>query len=111
MTSVPDHRAIFESFDPATVTGAFAGDLTSAVNACVECCDRHVGENRVALEWAGASGERTTFTFEDLRDRSAQVANLLVKHGVEPGDRVAGLLPRVPDLVTLFLGVLRSGAV
>ena len=111
MTSVPDHRAIFESFDPATVTGAFAGDLTSSVNACVECCDRHVGENRVALEWAGASGERTTFTFEDLRDRSAQVANLLVKHGVEPGDRVAGLLPRVPDLVTLILGVLRSGAV
>lgn len=111
MTSPPDHRSFRESFDPEMVTADFAGDLATAVNACVECCDRHVGEHRIALDWVGAAGERATFTFEDLRDRSAQVANLLVRHGVEPGDRVAGLLPRVPDLVTLILGTLRAGAV
>jgi hypothetical protein len=44
---VPDYRAVCESVDPATVTRAFAGDLTTAVNACVECGDRHMGENRV----------------------------------------------------------------
>lgn len=111
MTSVPDYRDVHESFDPAMVTDSFAGDLASGINACVECCDRHVGEGRVALNWAAASGERESLTFEDLQARSAQVANLLVEHGVQPGDRVSGLLPRVPELVALILGVFRAGAV
>lgn len=111
MVDVPDYQTFYESFDPATLTDALAGDLATGINACVECCDRHVGEGRVALNWADASGERASYTFEELQARSAQVANLLVEHGVQPGDRVAGLLPRVPDLVALILGVLRAGAV
>src|SRR3546814_16166683 len=31
--------------------------------------------------------------------------------GVRPGERVAGLLPRTPDLLTVLLGTLRAGAV
>src|SRR3546814_7321541 len=30
---------------------------------------------------------------------------------VRPGERVAGLLPRTPDLLTVLLGTLRAGAV
>ncbi len=107
----PDYRAFYEQFDPSTLTDDLEGDLTNGLNACVECCDRHAGADRVALQWANASGDRATFTFEDLRARSAQVANLLVDHGVEPGDRVSGLLPRVPELAALILGVWRAGAV
>ena len=106
-----DYRSFHAGFDPAMLTAELAGDLDAGINACVECCDRHAGEQRIALMWAGASGERSTFTFEELQARSAQVANLLVEHGVEPGDRVSGLLPRVPELVALILGTWRAGAV
>ena len=106
-----EYRAVHDGFDLAELVGRLDGDLDQGVNACVECCDRHVGSNAVALIWGNASGERATRTFEELQTRSAQVANLLHEHGVRPGDRVAGLLPRVPELVELILGVFRLGAV
>ncbi len=71
------------------------GDLLGKVNACVECCDRHCGDNRLALRWIGADGRLETFTFEDLRAMSARVAHLLQAQGIVAGDVVAGLLPRV----------------
>lgn len=65
MSDLLEYQAFYETFDPTTLTDAFAGDLVTGVNACVECCDRHVGDGRVALHWASASGERATYTFED----------------------------------------------
>jgi acetyl-CoA synthetase len=111
MRHVPDHRTFYESFDPLTLTDGFSGNLLTGINGCVECCDRHVGKERVALIWANAAGDRTEYTFEQLQSCSAQVANLLLEHGVQPGDRVSGLLPRIPELVALVLGVMRAGAV
>lgn len=111
MAERPGYHDYYRDFTAASFTDALDGDLESAINACVECCDRYVGENRVALNWASASGEHAVYTFEDLQATSAQVANLLVAHGVQPGDRVAGLLPRIPELVALVLGTFRLGAV
>ena len=107
----PAYQAFYDGFAPATLTDALDGDLATGINACIECCDRHAGGDRIALQWANASGDRATYTFDELQARSAQVANLLVDQGVEPGDRVSGLLPRVPELVALILGVWRAGAV
>ena len=81
------------------------------VNACVECCDRWVKGGAVALEWYGASGGRQTVTFAQLKDDSARFANYLTSLGIGQGDVVAGLLPRIPDLMTVFLGAWRVGAV
>ena len=111
MTSRPDYQESYAGFDANTFASELDGDIALGINACVECCDRHVGQNRVALTWANANGQSRTLTFENLQSESARVANLLVSNGVQPGDRVAGLLPRVPELVTLILGVLRLGAV
>ena len=87
------------------------GDLAGKVNACVECCDRHCGENRLALRWIGADGRLETFSFEDLRAMSARVAHMLKAQGIGPGDVVAALLPRVPELIGFILGAWRLGAV
>lgn len=87
------------------------GRLESGLNACIECCDQHVASGATALNWVGADGERKTFTFAEMRDLSARVANLLVSLGIEPGDRVAAMLPRTPELLATILGVWRAGAV
>jgi acetyl-CoA synthetase len=87
------------------------GDPATGINAYVECCGRHTGENRLALRAISAGGELRLFSFDDLADMSGRVANLLKDAGVGPGDVVAGMLPRIPELIALILGTWRIGAV
>ncbi len=89
---------------------ALEGDLERGLNVCVECCDRHAGTGRVALRAIAADETLVEYTFEDLRDRAARMANVLAAQGVGRGDVVAGLLPRTVDLLTVVLGAWRIGA-
>jgi len=106
----PDHAAARESFDLAALDAQFAGDFGTGINVCVECCDRHP-EGATALDWIAADGSRGSMTFGELTRAAARFANLLAAEGVGPGDRVAGLLPRTPELLTVIMGTLRAGAV
>lgn len=94
----------------ACLSGDLQGDLEGGINACVECCDRHPGE-RTALDWESADGRQASYTFAQLKTLSARFANLLKAQGIGPGDAVAGLLPRTPELLVTILGVWRAGAV
>lgn len=87
------------------------GNPETGMNACIECCDRHTGDNRVALRAIAANGELSEFTFENLRDMAARVGNVLKDAGVRAGDVVAGLLPRTPELIATILGAWRIGAI
>src|SRR5271166_1939386 len=93
------------------VEAKLSGSLKGGLNACVECCDRWVADRGVALEWEDQHGHRENLTFGDLTERSARFANVLKAHGIGPGDVVACMLPRVPDLMTVALGTWRAGAV
>jgi len=85
--------------------------LSAGVNACFECCDRHAAGDRVALDWIGKTWDRERITFADYKRSSARFANLLRELGIGKGDVVAGLLPRVPELLTVILGTWRAGAI
>lgn len=98
-------------FDIADEEARLAGSLKEGINACVECCDRHADPDRVALHWLSADGREESYSFAQLRELSARVANMLVARGVAPGDVVTGLLPRTPELVATVLGTWRAGAV
>ena len=111
LESPPSYKAAVTGFDIDQEATSLAGSLEVGLNACVECCDRHVDSEEVALHWIGADGREETYSFAQLRNLSAKVANLLTAHGVRPGDIVAGLLPRTPALVAAVLGTWRTGAV
>src|SRR3954469_5310230 len=98
----------FQTQDVATL---LSGDLEIGLNACYECCDRHAQGERVALYWEGQDGRSSVHTFAELRERSARFAHFLQVQGIQPGDRVACLLPRIPELLVVALGVWRAGAV
>ncbi|HEX8858165.1 MAG TPA: long-chain fatty acid--CoA ligase [Actinomycetes bacterium] len=49
-------------------------------------------------------------TYGQLDERSGRVASLLTGLGVQPGDRVALMLPNIPEFPVLYYGVLRAGA-
>lgn len=108
---VPRYQEYVANFDfHALARTILSGDLDGAVNAYVECCGRHADDpSRVALFWENKDGERATVTFADLSRRAARFANVLKAQGVQPGDRVAGLLPRIPELLTVILGTWRAG--
>ncbi|PKM27898.1 MAG: AMP-binding protein [Gammaproteobacteria bacterium HGW-Gammaproteobacteria-12] len=106
-----DYFTAAREFDfEAAVADTLAGRL-DAINACVECCDRHVGDGKTALIWEGRNGERATWTFEQLQDASARFANLLASRGIGAGDCVSGILPRTPELLITILGTWRAGAI
>ncbi|MBF8747677.1 acyl-CoA synthetase [Enterobacterales bacterium BD_CKDN230030183-1A_HGKHYDSX7] len=106
-----DYAEAVRSFQYAdAVQAALHGNL-SALNACVECCDRHVGGDRTALVWESGDGCGKRYSFEQLQHMAGRFANVLRDHGIGPGDRVAGLMPRTPELLVTILATWRLGAV
>jgi acetyl-CoA synthetase len=108
---VPAYDDFMAEFRAEDVAAMLSGDLETGLNVCVECCDRHADGDRVALYWEGVDGDSSVHTFADLRDGAARFANFLVDRGIGPGDRVAVMLPRIPELMVAALGVWRAGAV
>jgi acetyl-CoA synthetase len=71
-------------------------------------CDRHPAD-RVAF--TVVDGEPFTLSYGELAERSHRYAQALQGLGVGPGDRVATLMGKSTDLVTLILAIWRLGAV
>jgi long-chain acyl-CoA synthetase len=65
---------------------------------------------RGAPEHAALELDEAVLSYAALDEGSALVASLLRQRGVEPGDRVALMLPNVPHFAILYYGVLRAGA-
>ncbi len=108
---IPAYSDAYENFQLEDIEHLMSGSLTGGINACVECCDRHIAPGKIALEWEDQSGQRASYTFEQLRDLSAQFAGFLTSQGIGAGDVVGGLLPRIPELLVTILGTWRVGAV
>lgn len=110
-SDTPNYHTFAKNFRLEDLAPAFCGDFHTGINGAVECCDRYCEPGRVALYWEGRDGSSATMTFEELRDQSARFANFLVGQGIQPGDRIAALLPRIPELLVVVLGTWRAGAV
>jgi long-chain acyl-CoA synthetase len=52
-----------------------------------------------------------TLNYGLLEQAAMRVAAMLAQRGIEPGDRVALMLPNVPHFVVAYYGILRAGAV
>ncbi len=86
----------------------------AGLNIAYEAVDRHAhgpARNRVALRWLGKTGRTREFTYARLAEDTARFANVLSGLGIEKGERVFGLLGRVPELYIAALGTLKTGAV
>ena len=106
-----DYAEAVRAFDHAqAAAAALHGELT-ALNACVECCDRHAGAGKLALVCEDRDGNSAHYSFDQLETQAARFANVLRAQGVQPGDRVAGLMPRTAELLVTILATWRLGAV
>ena len=86
-----------------------------ALNIAHEAVDRHVARGRddhVALRTVDRHGEPGRWlTYAELAAETSRFANVLADLGVERGDHVFGLLPRIPEVHVATLGTLKHGAV
>jgi acetyl-CoA synthetase len=100
------------TFDVSQAMAILDFEETGHTNAAVICCDRHAADkSRVALRHRGIDGVTQEWTFARLAHDSGRLAAALASLGVSKGDRVAGLLPRSPELLILILATWRLGAV
>jgi acetyl-CoA synthetase len=79
-------------------------------NIAADCCDKHP-RDKLAMVHERFDGQVRTLTWGDLQDLSNRAANLLESHGVERGDRVAVVLPAMPEAAALFFGTWKLGAI
>src|SRR5437764_13488530 len=79
-------------------------------NIAVDVCDRHPRE-KLAMIHEDFGGTVRRVAWGELQDDSNRLANVLVAHGVRPGDRVAMLLPPTPETAAAFFAVWKAGAI
>jgi acetyl-CoA synthetase/medium-chain acyl-CoA synthetase len=90
---------------------AFAWDPPDRFNFGRDVVDRHAADpDRPALLWRDQGGAQRRLTFGDVRGASNRAAHLLRDLGVEAGQAVLIMLPRVPEWQILTLGTLKAGA-
>lgn len=81
------------------------------VNLAAAVIDRHPDPARLALISLDRSGWATTHTVGWLREESNRLAGLLVRAGIQPGDRVFTFLERSPLQYAAALAIIKAGAV
>jgi acetyl-CoA synthetase len=92
---------------------AFRWQVPPRYNIGVDVCDRWAERNpsRLALVHVLADGSRQEIPYGFLKDRSDRLANALRAHGIARGDRVAILLPQMPEVVVAHVATYKLGAV
>jgi acetyl-CoA synthetase len=68
------------------------------------------GNSRTALWIVDETGPETKLSFEQMAERSSQVANFLRRQGVCRGDRIIVMLPNVAAIWEIMLAALKLGA-
>ncbi len=88
----------------------FQWRVPDAFNFGSDVVDRFAAEpERPALLWRNASGEERRLGFGEVRDASNRFAHLLRELGVEPGEPVIVMLPRLPEWHVVTVGALKAG--
>jgi len=102
--NMPDYEAMYRDFHI---------DVPEYFNFGFDVIDAWAKKdrNKLAMIWVDQQGNEKKFTFWDLMRLSNQIANMFIKYGVNKGDRVLIMLPRVPEWWTCTLALIKRGAV
>ncbi|MBI5603365.1 MAG: acyl-CoA synthetase [Deltaproteobacteria bacterium] len=94
------------------VYNSFQWKVPKFYNIGVDVCDKWAGERyRLALIYEDDKGKVEQYTFWDLKQLSNRLANALVAHGIQSGDRVGILLPQGPETAISHIALYKMGAV
>ena len=106
-TVLPDAR------DYAAVYGQFRWQIPRHFNIGAAVCDAWAAREpaRTAIIHFHPDGRRDDVSYGWLREHSNRLANTLAAHGIGRGDRVALLLPQMPEVAAIHIAIYKLGAV
>ncbi|MCL5438624.1 MAG: acetate--CoA ligase [Patescibacteria group bacterium] len=114
LTNLPDYGKTYGNFSWTQIEKELAKESGNILNAAYIAIDKHRNtdkKNKIALYYESDNGSKEQYTFTQISELSNQFANLLIKTGVQRGERVFLFLPRIPELFVAFLGILKTGAI
>ncbi len=102
-----------EHDNPSTLGGNFFPNLklNFAENLLRHRGDRPAVHGLSEGGGAGEGGDDRTLTHDQLFDQVRRLQKSLIDLGVGPGDRVAGILPNIPEAVVAMLATTSLGAI
>ena len=112
--NLTDYASAVKEFSWKSAVHELDGLPEGGLNIAFEAVERHTRgpfRNHAALRFLAREGDVREYTYAQLHELTNRFANVLCRLGIGPGDRVATLLGRVPDLYIAALGTLKNGAV
>jgi acetyl-CoA synthetase len=85
-------------------------EVPERYNIAADVCDKHP-RAKPAMVWESFDGGTRSLDWGELQDLANQAAHTLAARGVAAGDRVAVVLPAVPETAAVFFGVWKLGAI
>lgn len=78
--------------------------------ACLTKHDQDGFGDEKAVQWVDKSLSAIPYSYAHFETQSNQMANLMKQQGISPGDVVSIFLPKIPELISTFYGVLKCQA-
>ncbi|MFN0153201.1 MAG: acyl-CoA synthetase [Gaiella sp.] len=107
------HTGTHRQWHPAAyeeMRKAFRWRVPQRYNIAADVLDKHE-PSRPAMFWEDWEGNERTLTFGDMQALTNRTANALRACGVGEGDRVAVMLPPLPEAAAAFLATYKLGGV
>ena len=91
----------------------FRWNIPARYNIGVDVCDKWATAepDRLAILHVHPDGREDAITFGWLRQTSNRLANVLNAHNIGRGDRVAIMLPQMPEVAATHVAIYKMGAV
>src|ERR1700721_926581 len=94
------------------LAAAFSWEIPERYNIGVDVCDKWADEPaRIALIHKPAAGESVEYTFAEIRRLPNQAANLLLSAARRRGDRIAVLIPQMPETAIAHVAIYKIGGI
>src|SRR5579875_415239 len=91
----------------------FSLEVPEYFNFAIDVIDKWASDpDKLAMLWIGQKGEvERNVTFAQFAERSSRAANAFVTLGIQKGERVLVMLPRIPEWWESVLGLMKLGAI
>lgn len=90
---------------------SFEWNIPGDFNFALDVVDHWATHDKPALVCESQSGPPRSFMFSDISRLSQQFAHVLASRGIGVGDRIATVLPRIPEWQLAVVAAMRVGAV
>ena len=110
MASAPGVEPNMRDYEETRRT--FRWDVPEHYNFAVDTIGGWAADpRRLGMLHVDQQGVAREITFADFARRSDRLAGALRRQGINPGDRVLVILPRVPEWWEAILGIMKAGAI